>query len=76
MYSRNWNVALSAKRILAGLKDAQCRGVKFGRRPDIDAVGDRVRPELIDAGERREDIAALLNVNLTTLDRGVCRNTS
>jgi DNA invertase Pin-like site-specific DNA recombinase len=27
---------------------------------------------MIDAGERREDVAALLNVNRTTLYRGFC----
>jgi DNA invertase Pin-like site-specific DNA recombinase len=47
------------------------RGVKFGRKPKlIPQQIDRAR-KLIDAGERREDVAAFLNVHRTTLYRAL-----
>jgi len=38
------------------------RGVKFGRKPKLTAQQVTHARKLIDAGERREDVAGLLNV--------------
>jgi DNA invertase Pin-like site-specific DNA recombinase len=62
---------LISKRTRAGVKDAQRRGVKFGRKPKLTAQQKAHARKMIDAGERREDVAALLNVNRTTLYRAL-----
>jgi DNA invertase Pin-like site-specific DNA recombinase len=51
------------------VKDAQRLGVKFGRKPKLTAQQIDHARKLVDAGERREDVAALLNVDRTTLYR-------
>ena len=63
--------SLISERTRAGVKDAQRRGVKFGRKPKLtpQQIGHALK--LIDAGERREDVAALLNVDRTTLYRAL-----
>jgi DNA invertase Pin-like site-specific DNA recombinase len=53
------------------VKDAQRRGVKFGRKPKLTPHQITRARKLIDAGERREDVAAILNVNRTTLYRAL-----
>jgi DNA invertase Pin-like site-specific DNA recombinase len=63
--------SLISERTRAGVKDAQRRGVKFGRKPKLTPPQKAHARELIDAGERREDVAALLNVNRTTLYRAL-----
>jgi hypothetical protein len=58
-----------SERTRAGVKAAKSRGVKFGRKPKLAPQQiDRAR-KLIDDGQRREDVAALLNVNRATLYR-------
>src|ERR1700733_14954560 len=63
--------SLISERTRAGVKDAQRRGVKFGRKPKLTPQQITHARKLIDAGERREDVAALLNVNRTTLYRAL-----
>ena len=63
--------SLISERTRAGVKDAKCRGVKFGRKPKLTSQQITHARKLIDAGERREDVAALLNVNRTTLYRAL-----
>jgi DNA invertase Pin-like site-specific DNA recombinase len=57
--------SLISERTRAGVKDAQRRGVKFGRKPKL------TPQQKAHAGERREDVAALLNVDRTTLYRAL-----
>jgi DNA invertase Pin-like site-specific DNA recombinase len=47
------------------------RGVKFGRKPKLTRQQIHHARKLIDDGQRREDVAALLNVNRTTLYRAL-----
>ncbi len=63
--------SLISERTRAGVKDAKRRGVKFGRKRKltVQQVSHALKP--IDAGERREHVAALLNVNRTTLYRAL-----
>jgi DNA invertase Pin-like site-specific DNA recombinase len=63
--------SLISERTRAGVKDAKCRGVKFGRKPKLTSQQITHARKLIDAGERREDVPALLNVNRTTLYRAL-----
>jgi DNA invertase Pin-like site-specific DNA recombinase len=63
--------SLISERTRAGVKAAMRRGVKFGRKPKLKPQQIAHACKLIDAGERREDVAALLNVNRTTLYRAV-----
>ncbi len=58
--------SLVSERTGAGVKDAQRRGVKFGRKPKLTWQQIDNAWKLIDAGQRREDVAAILNVNRTT----------
>ena len=53
------------------MKAAQRRGVKFGRKPKLTPQQIDHARKLIDEGERREDVAALLNVDRTTLYRAL-----
>jgi DNA invertase Pin-like site-specific DNA recombinase len=62
---------LIAERTRAGVKAAQRRGVKFGRKPKLTAQQIGHARKLIDDGQRREDVAALLNVDRTTLYRAL-----
>jgi len=63
--------SLISERTRAGVKAAQRRGVKFGRKPKLTPPQITHARKLIDAGERREDVAALLNVDRTTLHRAL-----
>ena len=65
--------SLISERTRAGVKDAQRRGVKFGRKPKLRSQQIDHARKLIDAGERREDVAALLSVDRTTLYRALAR---
>jgi DNA invertase Pin-like site-specific DNA recombinase len=62
---------LIAERTRAGVKAAKSRAVKFGRKRKLTAQQIAYARKLIEAGERREDVAALLNVNRTTLFRAM-----
>lgn len=53
------------------MKAAKDRGVKFGRKPKLTSQQKAHARKLIDDGERREDVAGLLNVDRTTLYRAV-----
>jgi DNA invertase Pin-like site-specific DNA recombinase len=59
--------SLISERARAGVNDAQRRGVKFGRKPKLGPQQIAHARKLSDAGERREDVAALLGVERTTL---------
>jgi DNA invertase Pin-like site-specific DNA recombinase len=63
--------SLISERTRAGVKAAKGRGVKFGRKPKLKPQQIAHARKLIDAGERREDVAALLNVDRTTLYRAL-----
>src|ERR1035437_2361799 len=63
--------SLIIERTRAGVKDAKRRGTKFGRKPKLSAKQIAHARKLIDDGQRREDVAALLNVNRTTLYRAL-----
>ena len=63
--------SLISERTRAGVKAARGRGVKFGRKPKLTPQQITHALKMIDAGERREDVAALLNVNRTTLYRAL-----
>jgi DNA invertase Pin-like site-specific DNA recombinase len=63
--------SLISERTRAGVKDARRRGVKFGRKPKLTPQQITHARKLIDAGEHREDVAALVNVNRTTLYRAL-----
>jgi DNA invertase Pin-like site-specific DNA recombinase len=62
--------SLISERTHAGVKDAQRRGMKFGRKPKLMPQQIDHARKLIDAGEHREDVA-LLNVDRTTLYRAL-----
>ena len=62
---------LISERTRAGVKDAQRRGVKFGRKPKLTRQQIDHAKKLIEDGQRREDVAALLNVDRTTLYRAL-----
>jgi DNA invertase Pin-like site-specific DNA recombinase len=63
--------SLIAERTRAGVKDAKRRGVKFGRKRKLTARQICHARKLIEAGERRAEMAALLNVDRTTLYRAM-----
>lgn len=63
--------SLISERTRAGVKAAKVRGVKFGRKPKLTPQQKTHARKMIDAGERREDVAALLNVDRTTLYRAL-----
>jgi DNA invertase Pin-like site-specific DNA recombinase len=63
--------SLISGRTRAGVKAAQRRGVKFGRKLKLTPQQISHVRKLIDDGQRREDVAALLNVHRTTLYRGL-----
>lgn len=48
------------------MKAAKRRGVKFGRKHKLTRLQLAHAVRLIDEGQRREDVAALLNVTRTT----------
>ncbi|WP_322277037.1 recombinase family protein [Methylicorpusculum sp.] len=61
--------SLITERTKAGVKEAQKRGVKFGRKPKLTPAQIKHARQQIDKGERVQDVAALLNVDRTTLYR-------
>jgi DNA invertase Pin-like site-specific DNA recombinase len=63
--------SLITERTRAGVKAAKRRGVKFGRKRKLTAQQIGHARRLIDAGERRAEVAALLNVDRTTLYRAL-----
>jgi DNA invertase Pin-like site-specific DNA recombinase len=63
--------SLISERTRAGVKAARGRGVKFGRKPKLTRQQIEHARKLIDEGQRREDVAALLNVDRTTLYRAL-----
>ena len=63
--------SLISERTRAGVKAAKRRGVKFGRKPKLTPQQIDHARKLIDDGERREDVAALFNVDRTTLYRAL-----
>jgi len=65
--------SLTSERTRAGVKAAQRRGVKFGRKVKLtDAQINHAR-KLIDKGEARHYVADLLNVDRSTLYRALSR---
>jgi DNA invertase Pin-like site-specific DNA recombinase len=63
--------SLISERTRAGVKDAQRRGVKFGRKPKLTPEQIAHARKQIEAGQRREDLADLFKVNRTTLYRAL-----
>jgi DNA invertase Pin-like site-specific DNA recombinase len=63
--------SLISERTRAGAKAAKARGVKFGRKPKLTAQQKAHARKLIESGERREEVAGLLNVNRSTLYRAL-----
>src|SRR5450759_3067791 len=65
--------SLISERTRAGVKAAQKRGVKVGRKPKLSPEQIDHAREQINKVKRREDVAALLNVDRTTLYRALAR---
>src|SRR6516162_94304 len=63
--------SLIAERTRAGVIAAKRWGVKFGRKRKLTAQQIGHARKLIDSGERRAEVAALLNVDRTTLYRAM-----
>jgi DNA invertase Pin-like site-specific DNA recombinase len=61
--------SLINERTRAGVKAAQRRGVKFGRKPKLTRQQIDHARKLIDQGERMQDVAESLGVGRTTLYR-------
>ncbi len=61
--------SLISERTRAGAKAARLRGVKFGRKPKLTPQQINHARKLMADGERCQDVAALLNVNRTTVYR-------
>jgi DNA invertase Pin-like site-specific DNA recombinase len=70
-YSLSWSASLISDRTHAGVKAAQHRGVKFGRKMKLTPAQINKARKLIAAGERVGDVAALSNVGRTTLYRAL-----
>ena len=63
--------SLITERTRAGVKEAQKRGVKFGRKPKLTPAQIKHARQQIESGKRGQDVAALLNVDRTTLYRAL-----
>jgi DNA invertase Pin-like site-specific DNA recombinase len=63
--------SLITERTRAGVKEAQRRGVKFGRKLKLTPAQIKHAREQIERGERVPDVAALLNVDRATLYRAL-----
>jgi DNA invertase Pin-like site-specific DNA recombinase len=63
--------SLISERTRAGVKAAQRRGVKFGRKPRLTLEQINHARKLIDQGEARQYVADLLNVGRSTLYRAL-----
>jgi DNA invertase Pin-like site-specific DNA recombinase len=61
--------SLISERTRAGVKDAQRRGVKFGRKPKLTALQIELARKQIEHGEARGKVAESFKVNRTTLCR-------
>ncbi len=60
--------SIISERTRAGVKAAKGRGVKFGRKPKLTRQQINHAWKQIDDGQRREEVAALLKADRTTLD--------
>ena len=65
--------SLITERTRAGVKAAQKRGVRFGRRPKLSPPQVAHARQLIDGGQRVQEVAALLSVGRVTLYRALQR---
>jgi DNA invertase Pin-like site-specific DNA recombinase len=65
--------SLITDRTRAGVKAAQKRGVRFGRRPKLSPLQIAHARALIEGGQRVQDVAALLSVGRVTLYRALQR---
>jgi DNA invertase Pin-like site-specific DNA recombinase len=63
--------SLISERTRAGVKDAQRRGVKFGRKPKLTALQIELARKQIERGEDRGNVAESFKVNRTTLYRAL-----
>jgi len=63
--------SLISERTRAGVKAAQRRGVKFGRKVKLTPEQIEHARKLIDKGEARQYVAGLLNVGRSTLYRAL-----
>jgi DNA invertase Pin-like site-specific DNA recombinase len=63
--------SLISERTRAGVKAAKRRDVKFGRKRKLSAQQSDHARKLIGKGQRREDVAALMNVDRTALYRAL-----
>jgi DNA invertase Pin-like site-specific DNA recombinase len=63
--------SMITERTRAGVKEAQKRGVTFGRKPKLTPAQIKHAQQQIDKGERAQDVAALLNVHKATLYRAL-----
>ena len=63
--------SLITERTRAGVKKAQKRGVKFGRKPKLSPAQIAHARQQIEKGEGVQDVAVLLNVDRTTLYRAL-----
>jgi len=64
--------SMITERTRAGVKAAQHRGVKFGRKPKMTPQQITHARKLIDEGEDRAKVAALFKVGRKTLYRALC----
>lgn len=65
--------SLITERTRAGVKAAQSRGVRFGRKPSLSAQQVAHARKLIDQGEPVPDVARLLSVDRATVYRALQR---
>jgi DNA invertase Pin-like site-specific DNA recombinase len=63
--------SLISERTRAGVKAAQRRGVKFGRKPKLTPEQVNHARKLIDKGEARQVVAGILRVGRSTLYRAM-----
>ena len=62
---------LTTERTRAGREEARSRGVKFGRNAKLSPLQIAKARKLIEHGERVQDVAALCNVDRSTLYRAL-----
>lgn len=65
------NLITERTRTRAGVKAAQAKGVKFGRKPKLSPSQIKHARQQIEQGQRMPEVAALLNVDRTTLSRAL-----
>jgi DNA invertase Pin-like site-specific DNA recombinase len=65
--------SLITERTRAGVKEAQKRGVRFGRKPALSTAQVEHARQQIEQGQRVADVAALLSVDKATLYRALQR---